>query len=113
MDRAGSTISDATMVDGAGRSPCTGLTFTENVPVQKLYEQVKINIGERQLGHGRLGRAVGAPQEGHHLRASAELVGREGRSVSGAVCNAGFDRPENSIHILSAALPFGETLNPS
>ena len=30
MDRAGSTISDATMVDGAGRSPCTGLTFTEN-----------------------------------------------------------------------------------
>ena len=30
MDRAGSTISDATMVDGAGRSPCAGLTFTEN-----------------------------------------------------------------------------------
>ena len=30
MDRAGSTISDAPMVDGAGRSPCAGLTFTEN-----------------------------------------------------------------------------------
>ena len=25
-----STISDAPMVDGAGRSPCAGLTFTEN-----------------------------------------------------------------------------------
>ena len=30
MDRAGSTISDAPMVDGAGRSPCAGRTFTEN-----------------------------------------------------------------------------------
>ena len=30
MDRAGATISDAPMVDGAGRSPCAGLTFTEN-----------------------------------------------------------------------------------
>ena len=30
MGRAGSTISDAPMVDGAGRSPCAGRTFTEN-----------------------------------------------------------------------------------
>ena len=30
MDRAGATISDVPMVDGAGRSPCAGLTFTEN-----------------------------------------------------------------------------------
>lgn len=30
MDRAGATISDAPMVDGAGRSPCAGRTFTEN-----------------------------------------------------------------------------------
>ena len=28
--RAGSTISDAPMVDGAGRSPCAGRTFAEN-----------------------------------------------------------------------------------
>ena len=30
MDRAGSTISDAPVVDGAGRSPCAGRTFAEN-----------------------------------------------------------------------------------
>ena len=30
MDRAGATISDAPMVDGAGRLPCAGRTFTEN-----------------------------------------------------------------------------------
>ena len=30
MDRAGASIPEAPMVDGAGRSPCAGRTFTEN-----------------------------------------------------------------------------------
>ena len=30
MGRAGASISEAPMVDGAGRSPCAGCTFTEN-----------------------------------------------------------------------------------
>ena len=33
MDGAGATISDAPMVDGAGRLPCAGRTFTENANV--------------------------------------------------------------------------------
>lgn len=30
MGRAGASIPEAPMVDGAGRSPCAGCTFTEN-----------------------------------------------------------------------------------
>ena len=30
MGRAGASISEAPMMDGVGRSPCAGRTFTEN-----------------------------------------------------------------------------------
>jgi len=36
MDRAGSTISDAPVVDGAGRSPCAGRTFAENAIIDTI-----------------------------------------------------------------------------
>ena len=38
-------------------------------------------------------------EEGHHLRASAELVGREGRSVTRTVGDAALDCPLDGLKI--------------